>query len=183
MTQGRVGHPLWGIRALPRQTMTCFQSLIIAIAHAGGSNGGALDDSASSDTARKTPAGIAAGTLNRDPDSGSGRNFLRLVGCAGAFEAIVIRRLELHRLGHAGAVGGIALSEQRDLPALDLDRHALHRRSDVVEQTLLLLGVDQAIQVAGLRVVVIAVAVVVAIGITVQRGALTAKAWKCVPSR
>jgi hypothetical protein len=46
--------------------------------------------------------------------------FFRLVRGAGAFELSVAGRVELHRLGHAGSVAGIALSEQRDLLALDL---------------------------------------------------------------
>src|SRR5258706_12976862 len=95
--------------------------------------------------------------------------YFRFIRCAGAFESIVTGRVELHGHGHAGTVGWIALGEQRDLPALDLIRHALHRRGDVVEQAALLLGVEQAEQVAGLRVVVIADPVVVAIGVTVQR--------------
>src|SRR6266404_4706816 len=77
------------------------------------------------------------------------------------FESIVTARVELQRLGHASTVGRVALGEQRDLPALDLIRHALHRRGDVVEQALLLLGAERPEQAAGLRVVVIPVAVVV----------------------
>jgi hypothetical protein len=45
----------------------------------------------------------------------------------------------------------------------------LHRRGDVVEQSPLLRGVEQARQVANLRVVVIAVAMVAAVGITMQQ--------------
>ena len=55
---------------------------------------------------------------------------------------IVSDRLELHRPGHAGNMGGIALREQGDLSEFDLIRHALHRTSDVVEQALLLFGAE-----------------------------------------
>src|ERR1700730_12870859 len=115
----------------------------------------------------KGPAVTAAGIL-LDPNSGRDRRLFRLVRRTGAFESAVTRAVELQRLGHAGTVGRVALGEQCDLPALDLIRHTLHRRGDVVEQALLLLSVEQAEQVAGLRIVVVPVAVVVAVGIPVQ---------------
>src|SRR6202011_6252691 len=46
---------------------------------------------------------------------------------------------------------------------------ALHRSSNVGKQALLLLGVEQTEQIAGLREVVVTVAVVVAVGFPVQR--------------
>jgi hypothetical protein len=47
-------------------------------------------------------------------------------------------QFEFRRVGDPGAVGGITLGEQCDLPALDLIGHALHCRGDVVEQPPLL---------------------------------------------
>src|ERR1043165_2831665 len=62
------------------------------------------------------------------------------------------------------AVGGIALREVRDLAREDFLRHAAHGRGEVVEEAFAVRGVEEAEEVAGLRVVVVAEAVVVAVG-------------------
>src|SRR5882757_6023530 len=72
---------------------------------------------------------------------------------------------EAHPGGDADAIVRIRAIEMRHLSLDDLGRHAIHRGLDVVEQLLLLIGAHQPKQVAGLTVVVIAVAMVVAVGV------------------
>src|SRR3954454_5385889 len=71
--------------------------------------------------------------------------------------------IDADRLRDTGAVFGIGPVAVGDLPLDDLDWHALHRCLVVLEQLLLLLDAHQPEQVAGLTIVVIAVAVIVAV--------------------
>ncbi len=73
------------------------------------------------------------------------------------------------RLLHALGVTRIGLMEMAELALDDFLRHTRHRRRDVLEETLLLLGVQQAKQVARLRVVVVAIAVIVSRGVAADR--------------
>src|SRR6266446_46125 len=73
--------------------------------------------------------------------------------------------IDAQRLRDASAVCGIGLVAVNDLPLDDLDRHALHRCPVVLEELLLLDGGHQPEQVAGLTIVVVAVAVIVAVGV------------------
>src|SRR5258707_1112410 len=64
------------------------------------------------------------------------------------------------------AIVRIGLVEVHDLALDDLDRNALHRLGDIVHKAPLRLRTDEAEQIAGLTVIVISVAVIVAIGFT-----------------
>src|SRR4030081_3857156 len=75
------------------------------------------------------------------------------------------REIDAERLGDASAVGGIGLVAVDDLPLDDLDRHACPRCLVVMKERLLLVGRHQPEQVARLTIVVVAVAVIVAVGI------------------
>jgi hypothetical protein len=48
--------------------------------------------------------------------------------------AIVTGWIKVQRVSHTGPIGGITLREQRNLPALDLIWHPLHRSGDILEQ-------------------------------------------------
>src|SRR3954471_781403 len=75
------------------------------------------------------------------------------------------REINAKRLRDAGAVVGIGTIEVHDLPLNDVERNAVHRRLDVVEQLVLLLRRHQPEKIAGLTVIIVAVAVIVAVGI------------------
>src|ERR1700759_5430291 len=75
------------------------------------------------------------------------------------------RKIDTHGLGDAGAVFGIGPVAVADLPLDDLDRHAFHCSLVVVEELLLLVGRHEPEQVAGLTIVVVTVAVIVAVSI------------------
>jgi hypothetical protein len=62
--------------------------------------------------------------------------------------------IEIQSFGHTCPVGGIALRKQPDLLVLDHFLRALRRSGDVLEKTLLVPGIEQAKQVAGLALVV-----------------------------
>src|SRR6201988_393317 len=74
------------------------------------------------------------------------------------------REIDADRLRDAGAVFGVGPVAVGDLPLDDLNRHALHCCLVILEQLLLLVGAHQPEQVAGLTIVVIAVAVIIAVG-------------------
>src|ERR1700730_18184861 len=99
---------------------------------------------------------------------GDGRRHRRApsAGEAGLLRGDRLRlEIDAQRLRDAGAVCGIGPVAVDDLPLDDLDRNALHRGLVVLEELLLLGGRLQPEQVAGLTIVVIAVAVIVAVGI------------------
>src|ERR1700676_2126443 len=73
--------------------------------------------------------------------------------------------VDAQRLRDAGAIVGIGPIAMHDLPRDDLGRHAFHRSLVVMEQLLLLVGRHQPEQVSGLTVIIVAVAVIVAVGI------------------
>src|SRR5690606_21254830 len=76
--------------------------------------------------------------------------------CRPQARALAPSEAETEPFRHAGAIGGIGLGEVRDLAALDLLRHALHRVGDVGHQPLALVRLQEAEQGAGLAVVVVA---------------------------
>src|SRR3981189_3346212 len=73
--------------------------------------------------------------------------------------------IDAQRLRDAGAVFGIGPVAVDNLPLDDLDRYALHRRLVVMEELVLLVGRHQPEEIPRLPVIIIAVAVIVAIGI------------------
>src|SRR6267154_2472795 len=73
--------------------------------------------------------------------------------------------IDAQRLRDAGAVFGIGPVAVDNLPLDDLDRYALHRRLVVMEELVLLVGGHQPEEIPRLPVIIIAVAVIVAIGI------------------
>src|SRR5690606_16793287 len=73
--------------------------------------------------------------------------------------------VEVEGLGHAQAVVRIGAEEVADLAQLNLARNTGHVSGDVAAETLLLVRTQQAEEIAGLRVVVVALAMVVAIGV------------------
>src|SRR5258708_16121310 len=75
------------------------------------------------------------------------------------------REIDADRLGDAGAVFGIGSVAVDDLPLDDLDRHALHRCLVVLKELLLLAGRHEPEQVARLTIIVVAVAVILAVGV------------------
>src|SRR5258705_4062916 len=75
------------------------------------------------------------------------------------------REIDAKRLRDAGAVVGIRTLEVHCLPLDDVERNAVDRRLDVVEQLVLLLRRHQPEEIAGLTVIIVAVAVIVAVGI------------------
>ena len=75
------------------------------------------------------------------------------------------REIDAQRLGNASAVFGVGPVAVDDLPLHDLDRHAFHRYLVVLEELLLLVGRHEPEQVARLTIIVVAVAVIVAVGV------------------
>src|SRR5712672_4167310 len=73
--------------------------------------------------------------------------------------------IDAQRLRDARAICEIGLVAVDDLPRDDLDRYALHRRLVVMEELVLLVGRHQPEEIARLTVIIIAVAVIVAVGI------------------
>src|SRR5229473_3799770 len=73
--------------------------------------------------------------------------------------------IDAQRFRDARAICGIGLVAVDDLPLDDLDRYALHRRLVVMEELVLLVGRHQPEEIPRLPVIIIAVAVIVAIGI------------------
>ena len=65
---------------------------------------------------------------------------------------------------YAGAIGRIGAEEMANGTELNLPRYLRHMASDIAEEKLLRVGRDEAEQVARLRVIVVAVAVIGAIG-------------------
>lgn len=106
--------------------------------------------------------------VNRNAFAGYGAFTAARTGLPVGKSRIAAIKARAHRLDDAGTLAGIALGGQGELHRLDLTRHAVHRRDDVVEQ---------AERVVGFRAIVIAVAVVVAIRVlcsndsTPRRGA------------
>ena len=74
-----------------------------------------------------------------------------------------VARGKTHPLGDANTVVRVGTVEMRNLPLDDLNRHAVHGRSYVFEKLLLLQRRHQAEQVAGLAVIVISIAMIVAV--------------------
>src|SRR5216684_6504618 len=73
--------------------------------------------------------------------------------------------IDAHRFCDTGAVFGIGPVAMDDLPRDDLDRYALHRRLVVMEELVLLVGRHQPVEITRLPVIIVAVAVIVAVGI------------------
>src|SRR4030088_497007 len=103
--------------------------------------------------------GVAGGTGERPPPAGERSERALFRGDRLRLE------IDAQRLRDAGAIRGIGLVAVPDLPLDDLDRYAVHRRLVVVEQLVLLLRRHQPEEIAGLPVIIVAVAVIVAVGI------------------
>src|ERR1700738_4514705 len=90
-----------------------------------------------------------------------------LKGCAGSLRGL--RGLgtahAVERGAHASLIFHVHLLEMSELALRNFLRNAPHRFGDVAEQPALLSGVEQIEQLGDLLVVVIAVAVIVAIGV------------------
>ena len=78
---------------------------------------------------------------------------------------LVKTRLRFHRRTDAGGVGRIGLREVSELAFDDLFRHAGHGRRDIFVQPLFLFFRHQAIEVPGLGVIVVAIAMIVPVGV------------------
>ena len=73
--------------------------------------------------------------------------------------------VEIQRLRYAETVSRIGAEKVADLTQLDFPRHGGHVSGDVAKETLLLLGRKEAEEIPRLRVIVVALAVIVAVGI------------------
>jgi hypothetical protein len=93
------------------------------------------------------------------PESAEGRRLLACLERGGDAEA----------LGHTVAVIRVGFPEMLDLPSLDITRHARHVGDDIGNEPSALRHRHQAEQIAGLRIVVIPLMVIVAVCIAGDR--------------